>query len=385
MNTRTSAFFALSLLAAASAAADPPADPEVARLNAEAARLTAETALLTAQTANAAAKYGPVPAGKEGTITNPEKFLAMGQWTLSAATAEVAQNVLTQLPGLSACPGDLFVTSTEDRRAAAIGARTIGRKLESFTEVLEEKDASVRTSRLALLPALNAVRGVVGSLDSLVGLFRADYAFADAGATASDSSLRLAVAHALETRGSRPPGARVFVDGFAEPAVDRKSVPALMSQYERFDTARRAATVRYLRDTAAAKTDAEKAKLAADKAILDAANAFDTALTTPVGGQVPLVGAALADIDLEVGTCVVYVKFGSYASSLVTRKKLLSRNDEVVALAGGSVQIALFDDKGAPLDYAVMKVDKRHGAKLSDLVASARSGESTVHEPVTPR
>src|SRR3546814_4270913 len=49
----------------------------------------------------------------------------------------------------------------------------------------------------SLAGAAAAIRGVVGTLDSLVGLFRSDYAVADIATTADDLALRMKIANLL--------------------------------------------------------------------------------------------------------------------------------------------------------------------------------------------
>jgi len=371
----TSFFFRILVIAffchgAARAEEAPPVDPNVARLNADTARLQAETALLTAQAANATARFGAAATVKEGTITNPGNFSAMGHWTLSAATdsattkitGEIAQSLKDSCAGV-----DILVTSVEDRRASAVHASIVGERLDGFTRELEKALSAAEppgVRRMEGLAAVSSIRGLVGTIDSLVGLLRADYAFADLAAAANDMSLRIEVAEALNASLSQ----RVLIDGLASPGRTN----ALISKHITFSNARQGAQGRYVVAFANAGSDAEKAKLAGVKALLDAAATLDSVLTTPASGQVPLVQLALASESSGKDICAVYVKFASYSASIVTRKRLLSRNDTVAAIAGGSVQLAVFDKMGHMLLADVISVDERISGKLSEIMDNAK-------------
>lgn len=351
-----------------------PVDPEVARLNAEKARLEAETEMLKAKAANMAARFGVAATAKEGSIESPENLSAMGHWTLSAATSAVAGKItgkVTDSLKLNCSGVDVLVTSTEDRRSGAANAEIVKGRLSAFIRSLNAAlDKDNQRAMLGQLTSVNAIAGLVGTMDSLVGLLRADYAIADLDATANNMSLQIKVAGALAEKLQSP----VRVDGLAGPG----RANALIALYTEFSTARRGAQARYADAFAKAESEAEKAKsdagkaaLAGVKTLLDATAELDSALTKPVAGQVPLVQLALADESSGSDACVVYVKFASYSASIVTRKRLLSRNDGVAAVAGGSVQMAAFDRKGKLLMVDVIPVDERIGGKLSEIVDSA--------------
>lgn len=345
-----------------------PVDPEVARLNLEKARLEAETEMLKAKAANMAARFGVAATAKEGNIESPENLSAMGHWTLSAATSTVTREITGKITDALKrnCSGvDVLVTSTEDRRSRAANAEIVKGRLSAFidslNDALEKEDDR---ARMVQLTSIDAIAGLVGTMDSLVGLLRADYAIADLEATANDMSLQIKVAGALAEKLQSP----VWIDGLAGPG----RANALIDLYTEFSNARRGAQARYADAFAAAGKDAGKiAALAGVNTLLEAAAELDSALTQPVGGQVPLVQLALADESSGSGACVVYVKFASYSASIVTRKRLLSRNDGVAAIAGGSVQMALFDGKGKLLMVDVIPIDERIGGKLSEIVDSA--------------
>jgi hypothetical protein len=372
----------LSLALVANADEPEKPDPEVARLNAEAARLTAETALLAAQSASAAARFGAAATPIEGTITGADKFSAMSHWTLSAATTAVAEHASTALlEKVIACgSGDVLVTSSEDRRAAALTAKILENRLTAFTGQLKDALAAASPlapkSRMLALTQTAAVKGLVGTIDSLVGMFRTNYTFTDLDVAANDLALRIELSRELSKKLNNRP---IVVDGLASPA----STSGLIATYDRFDSERQLAQQRYAKAFAAAKNDAEKTALAGVKSLLEGAAALDTALTTPAGGQVPIVSIALAVPIANSKACVVYVKFGAYSASLVTRKKLMSRNDSVVAIAGGAVNYALFDTNGVMTAADTLSLDERIGGKLSDIVRSAK-GISRSKTQITP-
>lgn len=345
-----------------------PVDPEVARLDRETARLEAETRMLNAKAANMTARFGAAATAKEGSIGSPEKLSAMGHWTLTEATSAVTREItgkVTDSLKLHCSGADILVTSTEDRRSGAANAEIVKGRLSAFIDSLDaalvKKD---NKARMVQLTSVNAIAGLVGTMDSLVGLLRADYAIAELEPTPNDMSLQIKVAGALAEKLQSP----VRVDGLAGPGRGN----ALLDRYAEFSTARREAQERYAVAFAEAGDDTGKiAKLAGVETLLAATAELDTALTQPVAGQVPLVQLALADESSGGGSCVVFVKFAAYSASIVTRKRLLSRNDGVAAIAGGSVQMALFDGKGKLLMVDVIPIDERIGGKLSEIVDSA--------------
>src|SRR5690349_17974366 len=192
----------------------PPAeDPAVTAMNAEAARLAADTALRTARAANIAARYGAAPDAPDGTITGPEKLTALPHWVLSETLSTTARTIKADLKEqlVSKCgyPGEkvenpklntILVTSTADTRAATAAARLIESQLKRFTKELgggTQAGGDVEEYALPLTDVAGAIKGVVGTLESLVGLFRADYTIADSTPTVDNLMLRLAVAQEL--------------------------------------------------------------------------------------------------------------------------------------------------------------------------------------------
>jgi len=344
-----------------------PVDPEVARLDRETARLEAETRMLNAKAANMTARFGAAATAKEGSIGSPEKLSAMGHWTLTEATSAVTREItgkVTDSLKLHCSGADILVTSVEDRRSGAANATIVKDRLAAFIRSLNAAlDKDDQRAMMGQLTSVNAIAGLVGTMDSLVGLLRADYAIADLDAAPNNMSLQIKVAGALAEKLQSP----VWIDGLAGPG----RANALIDLYTEFSTARRGAQARYADAFAKAKSDAEKAALAGVNTLLAAAAELDTALTQPVAGQVPLVQLALADESSGGGSCVVFVKFAAYSASIVTRKRLLSRNDGVAAIAGGSVQMAAFDRTGKLLMVDVIPIDERIGGKLSEIVDSA--------------
>ncbi len=354
----------------------PPTDPRVAELTAETARLKAENDLLTQKDALIKAQYGAPATAPTGSITNPEKFTAMGQWTLAAATAELAGKAVDVWSGdgtpkqrCSDPATAVLITSSPDRQAQHVAADLIRQRLDQFTSALDGIAAQPRHARALAFGIAGAgaiVQGVVGTLDSLVGLFRADYTIGDLAVTSDDFTLRLAVASKLQVT---CPGVAVVVDQLSAPSS--ASYPLITGEYARFSNAWSAARGAYAKEMAAAKNDAERARFADAGALLEAASAFDAALTTPVDGAVPLVNAAMVLADDDRPHWVLFVKFGTYSSSMITRKHLLSRNDVVTAVAGGQGQVVLFDTEGRLVTTRLFRIDKRVGGKLSEIVDSA--------------
>ena len=359
-----------------------PVDPAVMKLQAQTAELKAETDLLIQQNALLTAKYGAPASSPTGSITNPEKFSAMGQWTLSAATRETGEQIADWYSRLGDAKGScgdserLLITSEQDRRAGVANAELIDEKLKALTSLLKvpvQTAPAAGASRRAFgVPAVAAaVSGTVGALDSLVALMRSDYTFADSAATADDLALRLEVASAMAHL-AKP--IRADVQGLM---TSLSSGSYLLTDYADFDDARRSASDAYFDAIAPLKTDVEKARFAARKALLDAAASFDTALATPVNGQLPIISAALSADVSGAGKCVLYVKFSAYSASLVTRKRLLSKNDQVTAIAGGAAHAAVFDPDGTLQSARSFRIDERVGGKLSDVVESAEELRGT--------
>src|SRR3546814_9764370 len=61
---------------------------------------------------------------------------------------------------------------------------------------------------------------------------------------------------------------------------------------------------------------------------------------TTAGSQPPLVAAALALENPPASACVLFVTY-SIATSAITRKRLLSRNDHITVAMGGFLKLAL--------------------------------------------
>jgi hypothetical protein len=366
-------------------------DANTLALQADTARLKAQADLIAQQTALMTAKFGAPATAPTGSITSPEKLSAIGQWTLAAATHDAASavtrwvKVLAADPQVDACftqSQKIFITSTQDRRAGAAAARFIDDRLRAFADELSApidtlSGASAGLKNFALPAVLAAISGAVGTADSLTGLFRSDYTIGDLSVTGDDTTLRMDVASEL---GDTFKGVQTTIESIAGPT---DAGYPMLSDYQAFDTARQNAAAEYARTIAPLKTDAEKAKYADRKALLDSAGAFDAALTTPANGQTPLVAAAIALEASGIDHCVVYVKFGTYSSSVVTRKRLLSRNDAVTVVAGGIVQAAFFDLSGELRGVRLIDIDKRVTGYLTDIVSNAT--KLTVIQRTYPR
>jgi hypothetical protein len=334
-------------------------DPQVAADNAATARLNAETARINAENTNVAAKYGTPATAPTGTITNPDKFSALTQWAHAQALGELGETAFTNVSkpfeqGGKCFGKSVFVTSVADGRPAAVVASSIKDQLEKFTAALKEPKRG--PSIESLTTGVAAIRGAIGTLDSLVGLFRADYTIADMATTSDDLALRMKVGKRLADTLGWP---RVRIDGLSRAPVT--TLP-LMTAYGNFDTARADATTRNKSE----KDPARKAELAA---IIAAADAFDKAITTQpttAGGQSPLVAAALALDNPQPTSCVLFVTY-SIATSAITRKRLLSRNDHVTAAMGGLLKLVLFDDTGAFVVADVITLKSKLSQDLKEL------------------
>ena len=117
-----------------------------------------------------------------------------------------------------------------------------------------------------------------------------------------------------------------------------------MTVYREFDTALREAKER----NKGQKDAKKKAELAAT---ITSAETFDKVISaqpaTP-NGQSPLVAAAIALETPSSESCVLFATY-SISTSTITRKRLLSRNDRIVAASGGQLKIALFSPEGTLL------------------------------------
>lgn len=334
-------------------------DPQVAADTAATARLNAETARINAENTNIAAKYGAPATAPTGTITNPDKFGALTQWAHAKALDDLSNTTLSGVRAAlgqgGACQGHaVFVTSVADGRPASAVASSIKDQLERLTSALKEPRRGPTIE--SLTGATAAIRGVVGTLDSLVGLFRADYTIVDLATSADELALRIKIASRLAPTVGWP---NVRVDGLSRAPVD--SLP-LMVTYRAFDTARADAASR----NKSAKDPARKAELAA---ILATAEAFDKAITTQptaAGGQSPLVAAALALNNPPPSACVLFVTY-SISASAITRKRLLSRNDHVTAAIGGLLKLALFSENGTLLVADVIPLKSKLSQDLKAL------------------
>ena len=371
-------FLATALMAAGANAQDAaPVDPELAQMQAETARLTQQVQLLTQESALAKARFGAAPTAPAGTIATPEKFVALGYWTAGAASRRLAQQAVAFLQSADKkCVFGkdipLLITSVADRRTVEAAASLLNSRLISFTKELNRVSAGggggARASRaFAIAPVAAAISGTVGTLESLVSLFRSDYSISEVPVTLDKMALRLEVAEALQAAEWDGKDMAITVDGLQGA---RSDTPALLASYSVFDAARISAGARYAAATHGLTGDALK-PFVDEKAILDAAAAFDQKLTTPVDGSIPLVNAALQFELSGKNQCVLYVDIPSYGTSIMTRKRLLSKNDSVTAVAGGMAQLVLFDEKGAMVKMKSFRIDQRVGGKLSDVLKTA--------------
>jgi hypothetical protein len=349
-------------------ATDAPTDPVVAALDTKLDILNDKVSLAQQENELLKSKFGAPAAAPTGAINAPEKFGAIAQW----AAHELYGDAATQASSFAgdsikslACPG-VFVTSTPDKRATIAAAQLIADKLDSLTVELNKiaTPPPGGNPRFAIAAAALALTGIIGSLDSIVGLFRADYSIADIPSSLDDLSARVAVGSKL---GSGKPAGFIIVEG-----MDQRTEPsALLAKYKSFDTARSSAQAKYAAEAASAKSDAEKATAAEHKALLDAAAAYDIALTTPAAGVTPITAASVTYEIVNKKLCVMYVKVVGFATTAITRKRLLSRNDDLTIVSGANLQFVLFDEMGAFVKADLFKFDWRVGARLGDVIKSA--------------
>jgi hypothetical protein len=371
--------------------------PDVDALKNKTALVNAQTDLIKAQSELIAAKYGAAPKISDGTISNPEKFVALGQWALGAATNDVAEQAAAMfcddgnLCKMKVCKQhsekecesnrkNILITSTADRRTPYLLAKIIDLRLNKLTDRLNDAMDIMRTNEgrgnkeHSLANGINIAEGIVGSLDSLIGLFRSDYAFSDLDVHASSFTLGLAVAAKIKERCEV---CKIEVEGLGGPSKEDLKLQdsGLIADYNRF-VETLAATEKAFSKTRPNEKDSsdKKEKYAEIKEVIDEANKFDIALTTPVSGHVPLVKAATALQNDH--TMVLYANFGSYNSSAITRKRLLSFNDEITAVAGGQGEIAVFDKNYTLLGIRVYTIDARVGGRLSQIVDGSSGAKS---------
>jgi len=135
-----------------------------------------------------------------------------------------------------------------------------------------------------------------------------------------------------------------------------------MSLYRDFDTARKHA----IDQNKSQKNSKKKAELAA---IIASADSFDKVITTQPStpnAQSPLVAAAIALETPPTGACVLFATY-SVSSSTITRKRLLSRNDRIMAASGGLLKIALFAPDGTLLKAALAPLEHSGFVDLKSL------------------
>lgn len=319
-------------------AQDPSADPQVTRDNLEAARLSAETALLNAQTANMKAKYGEATTAPEGSISGLDKFGALAQWTHSDVLESLGASTITRLCTAlkSACSGSsIYITSVADTRPGRVVAKSVEQQLKNMTLALSN-DASAPSAE-SIVSTTAMIRGAVGALDSLVGLFRSDYSIADISTPADELALRIKIAEGLAANGRS--WSDIQIDGLNR--ASESELP-LMQAYRKFDTARKAAIERNKQE----KDEKKKADLAATIASAEAFDKVITAVPSSPGGQSPLVAAAIALESPPASSCVLFATY-NISTSTITRKRLLSRNDRITTASGGQLKLALFSSSGA--------------------------------------
>lgn len=359
-------FAGAAMSAAAQAQAPATTDPRLLQLEAEVALLTAKAAIAEKKAAIAGARFGEPATAPAGTISGQENFAAFGQWALADVYGKIGDQARTLAVYGSKCPRGFLVTKTGDRSERLIAAGIVKKKIDEYTILLASiqppaPPAAAPVPAAALPAAVMAISGLLGSADKLVGLFRSDYTISAAGADVDELAPVVAAATGLRAA----TGADVIVEGLDQ----RSSGGELVRSYQGFFKALQDAHRRYARALSAATTADDKAKLAGDGALLDAADAFDTALTVSDAGTVPLVGLALAFESTQRCTLVVHV--AGLKTSLITRKRLLSRNDELIAVSGGTIALVLFNADGGLLDTQRLTIDRRIAGRLDKIVKTA--------------
>lgn len=348
---RLLAVLVFSFISQTAMAQNTSTDPQVARDNAEAARLAAETALLNAQTANIKAKYGEPVKAPEGTISGQDKFGALAEWThtsaINALGAGASDSLTTLLSGTECGGKPLYITSTADGRPARVVAKSIESQLKGMTSALKAETRAASSESVLNTGAM--IKGTIGVLDSLVGLFRSDYSIVGLSTSADELALRFKIAEliaAADIKNAKQANTEyksrtVDIDGLSRAPSGELS---LMVVYREFDTALREAKER----NKAQKDAKEKAALAAT---ITSAEAFDKIISTQPAtpnGQSPLVAASIALEAPSSKSCVLFATY-SISTSTITRKRLLSRNDRIMTASGGQLKIALFSPDGTLL------------------------------------
>lgn len=359
----------LVLASFATRADDPPTpvDPRLAELEAQVALLTAKATIAEKQGLLLNARFGTPATAPAGSVDGQEHFAAFGQWALSSIYDDLGGKAAEIVaPHKAKCSAGYLITSTADRSQTLLAAKLIHSKLGAYTADLDKllPAAIPAGAPLAAAPAvIAAVAGLFGSADKLVGLFRSDYKLTSVTAEPNTLAARVVVASALADKLGA--STDIIVEGLDQRSDERD----LVVSYRAFSDSLRRADRRYAMALAAAQSDDEKAKLAYHKSVLDSAHTFDGALTTLDAGVVPLM--ALSAALESTRRCVCFVDFAGLGSVLITRKRLLSRNDNLVAISGGTALLVLFDGSGNTLARNRLRVDKRLTGRLSKFVDTA--------------
>lgn len=349
--------------------ADPPEDPRVTALEREVKLLEAKATIAAKKAELAAARYGSAPTAPTGAIENPNAIASFGQRALVSAYDAIgtqAQAILEKKAGQSQCE-KFVVTSDDERRGKQLAAQMIFDTLMDFTAALEKVANTKKPAALA--PSLNAIAGVAGSFESIMGMFRSDYSAEKIELSPDNLALRVVVAEKLREKSTE-----VAVDGMDF----RSDGGEIYAAYRSFNEARRSAEARL----AALKTltpENDQPKLMRDATVLEAAVAFDSALTTPTEGIVPLTEAATSRLDK--GSCVVYVAVSGFSASTITRKRLWSTNAFVAVDWAGSAIISLSDSAGRLVAADLFGFSKRRGARLSEMMRALEALDPSSPNP----
>ena len=287
---------------------------------------------------------------------------APGMPVLPSGVGSAALSSSASTPSAALKPR-LFITSTADLRTNGTAARLLRQQL--FDETAQLGGSPRIGTSDSVVSTIGAVRGIVGSLDSLVGLFRSNYTIADQTIAANNLMLRVAIAKQLIR-------ADVRVDGLGR---NPDSGYELVRTYDAFDRARRSAAQ-------SNKNEKNKAKKEEVAGIIAAADELSKALLLPgASGTPPLAAVAVALENPRDDACVLYVTHALVANA-ITRQRLLSRNDHVSVAIGGNVEYALLGRQSEVLTGSQFAVSRIFSFDLNGVEKQAH-GITVTNEGVT--
>jgi hypothetical protein len=304
-------------------------------------------------------RYGAPVTPKAGDIAGADKLAALAALLQPNAYETLAGTIAGGLEG-EKLAGPLVLTTRNNFGQLIVSARAVHAEVRRLIGIGDNLDGTPRPQIFGSVTAVSAF-AVLGALETVVGLFRADYAASGAAVDANEPGLLLAIHRAclikkLECRVDgidlvphRPASPNVA----ASPAVPAGSTAAAAvtdDENTELDKLLEQLALKRAEIAAIAQKDetlAEKNAQAQRTAFVTAADAMIIAMRSPGDTGVAPLSQVTTLLQLARDMAgVVYLDVIQMSATTVTSKRLFSRNAKVHLHLAGLVNVVLQDTAG---------------------------------------